>query len=208
MKPEVEAWAKMANEKWAIAEDVPGQTGNKAMGTIGFHYRMRELVQLLELRGSEIVLDVGGGTGWPAHILSEYCKGWHIVDASKKSIEKAQENNKGNDKIMYTLADYEEWDASVKYDRVLFAGSLQYFEDTQKIIGKVYDCLQSGGMAVFTQNPDLTQRTEENKDVHRRWFKCGAIIDLCREIGFQVLAVYKCDYHMMVPYMFNLKAVK
>lgn len=49
-------------------------------------YREEEILDLLNLRGDEIIVDLGGGTGHLASYLADHCKQIYILDQSAKML--------------------------------------------------------------------------------------------------------------------------
>lgn len=54
-----------------------------------FHlYKVKEIESCLGLKGDEVILDIGGGTGYLATRLASHCKKVYILDESKAMLER------------------------------------------------------------------------------------------------------------------------
>lgn len=54
----------------------------------------KEIKDVLQLKGNEIILDIGGGTGRLAEYLSKSCQKIYVLDESKGMLSKVKENQK------------------------------------------------------------------------------------------------------------------
>ena len=88
--------------------------------------KMNEIKNILELRGDEVVVDIGGGTGNLGEYLSESCQVVYVLDESKGMLSKV----KANTKVVPVLGDalYTTFDSS-SVDVVTIVDVLHHIEE-------------------------------------------------------------------------------
>ena len=57
-------------------------------------YKIEQIEEVLELQGNEIILDIGGGTGYLANHLSESCRKIYVLDESARMLSKLRTSDK------------------------------------------------------------------------------------------------------------------
>lgn len=97
---------------------------------------------VLELRGDEVVLDIGGGTGNLGEYLSESCQVVYVLDESKGMLSKV----KANTKVVPVLGDalYTTFDSS-SVDVVTIVDVLHHIENQPRLIEEIYRILKEDG---------------------------------------------------------------
>lgn len=105
-----------------------------------------ELVDILEPQAGENILDLGCGTGYLAHLISE--SGAHVIgiDNSKEMIDKAQHQYPGID---FRIMDAEDFNFKSSLDAVFSNAALHWVLNKQKAIESMFDSLKTGGRLVL-----------------------------------------------------------
>ncbi len=104
------------------------------------------LINMLQLRGDEDILDVGCGTGKLTKKLRGLTKGIVVgTDISEAMIREAQ-NNYGNDDIHFSPIDSENLDRKLGMFDIIFCNSaFQWFKNPQKVVRNFYSLLRFYG---------------------------------------------------------------
>jgi len=104
--------------------------------------KMNEIKNILELRGDEVVVDIGGGTGNLGEYLSESCQVVYVLDESKGMLSKV----KANTKVVPVLGDalYTTFDSS-SVDVVTIVDVLHHIENQPRLIEEIYRILKEDG---------------------------------------------------------------
>lgn len=105
-----------------------------------------ELVDILEPKPGENILDLGCGTGYLAHLISE--SGAHVIgiDSAKAMIEKAQHQYPGID---FRIMDADDFDFKNSLDAIFSNATLHWILNKTKVIECMYESLKTGGRLVI-----------------------------------------------------------
>lgn len=94
------------------------------------------ILQALELKGNEIVLEVGTGTGFMTALLSKLCKKVISIDYfsefTTNAKNKLQAHNRNNVELITGDA-CRGWLENAPYDVIVFTGALEKLTDTHKL---------------------------------------------------------------------------
>lgn len=106
------------------------------------------IISLLQLKASDLVLDVGTGTGvLIPHLLKYLDDSGHItaVDVSEKMLEVAESKYSGKN-ITYRLGDVLEMPIDEKFDLIICYSMFPHFKENKlKAIGTLSQLLKDGG---------------------------------------------------------------
>jgi trans-aconitate 2-methyltransferase len=104
-----------------------------------------EVLERLELRGDEYVMDAGCGSGRVTEKLIERLPGGRViaVDASESMIEKARE--KLGERAHYLVADLAELELSEPIDVVFSTATFHWISDHDRLFARLHDALVPGG---------------------------------------------------------------
>lgn len=104
--------------------------------------KIKEIKEALELRGDEVVIDIGGGTGKLAEYISDCCQIVYVLDESKGMLSKV----KANEKVVTVLGDalYTIFDSS-SIDVVIMSDMLHHIENQSELIKEIYRVLKEDG---------------------------------------------------------------
>ena len=105
-------------------------------------YKFEEIRDVLNLRGDEIVVDIGGGTGRLAENLVNNCKKIYVVDESINMLSKVPKN----EKIVPILEDA--LNSSLKdqsADVVILSDVLHHIGEQEKLITQIHRVLNING---------------------------------------------------------------
>ena len=104
-----------------------------------------ELIDLLDPKPGERILDLGCGTG---HLTAQIAERGAVVtglDASVSMIAQARQNYP---KLKFTLADARDFPASEPFDAVFSNAALHWMPDAEAVIAAVHQALKPGGRFV------------------------------------------------------------
>lgn len=110
--------------------------------------KMDEIKDILELKGEEIVLDIGGGTGKLAEYISDDCKLIYVLDESKGMLTKVEANTR----VVPVLGDglNTNFDNN-SMDIVILSDILHHIEDQQRLIEEIYRVLKKNGKLIILE---------------------------------------------------------
>lgn len=118
-------------------------------------YKDTEITEALNLSGDEIILDLGGGTGYLANTLIEHCKKIYILDESEKMLSELELTN-GIIPICGDAFDLSEIHDAI--DIVIMSDVFHHIKDQELLIDAIYEKLNSGGRLLIM-------------DFHKKHFK-------------------------------------
>ncbi|SET76018.1 demethylmenaquinone methyltransferase / 2-methoxy-6-polyprenyl-1,4-benzoquinol methylase [Natronincola peptidivorans] len=105
-------------------------------------YKVEEIMNALELQGNEMVVDIGGGTGYLAKNLSNSCKKIYVLDQSEKMLSLVEENEKVEAVVGDGMATGFE-DSSM--DVVILSDVLHHVKEQQEILLEISRILKPKG---------------------------------------------------------------
>lgn len=105
-----------------------------------------ELVDILAPQPGETILDLGCGTGYLTHLISESGSKVIGIDNSNEMIEKAKHQYPGID---FKLMNAEEFDFKKSLDGIFSNATLHWVLNKQRAIECMYDSLKTGGRLVL-----------------------------------------------------------
>lgn len=105
----------------------------------------REVLDRLELRGDEVVLDAGCGTGRVTALLAERVPSGHVigVDASPSMIQRARETLGPDAELI--VADLLDLDLTVAIDVVFSNATFHWISDHDALFDRLHALLRPGG---------------------------------------------------------------
>ncbi len=105
------------------------------------------LIDLLQIRPNDNILDVGCGTGKLTACLSRFSRGEIIgIDPSEGMISQAKKQNK-NTGILFKKLSAEQINYRNKFDIIFCNSTMQWFRDNDRVIRNFYFALKPGGKA-------------------------------------------------------------
>ena len=105
-----------------------------------------ELVEILAAKPGETILDLGCGTGYLTHLISESGANIIGIDNSQEMIDKAQLQYPGID---FRLKDAEDFDFKQTLDAIFSNATLHWVLNKQRAIECMYDSLKTDGRLVL-----------------------------------------------------------
>ena len=144
------------------------------------------LIDLLNIKGNETILDVGCGTGKLAHNLLNLTKG-HVtgIDPSEGMIVQAKKQHE-NKRLKFRKLSAEELDYYNEFDTIFCNSAMQWFRDIDIVLDNFYSALKAGGKtgiqapAKKTYSPnfiraiDMVKKDKRTKDIFAKfqspWF--------------------------------------
>ncbi|MGH2951982.1 MAG: class I SAM-dependent methyltransferase [Solirubrobacterales bacterium] len=108
----------------------------------------REVLERLELRGDETVLDAGCGSGRVTRLLAERLPHGRVigVDAAPSMVETAAESLADlGDRIALVTADLSELELEAPVDAVFSNATFHWILDHERLFARLYEALRPGG---------------------------------------------------------------
>ena len=105
-------------------------------------YKLDEIKEALQLKGKEIVVDIGGGTGELAKYLSDKCQKVYVLDESEKMLSKVKKSEKIIP-VLENALDTEFQPNSI--DVVILSDVLHHIENQTKLIDEISRILKNNG---------------------------------------------------------------
>ena len=112
--------------------------------------RLEQMLGLLELSGTESLLDAGGGTGRVAEALRPHLKWIVVADVSSGMLTQARQKNLATTSSQTEHLPFPEG----AFDRVLMVDALHHVIDQAETVRELYRVLKEGGRLVI-EEPDL-----------------------------------------------------
>ena len=109
-----------------------------------------KLIQQLNLKGNERILDLGCGDGGLTAQLAELVPDGSVIgiDASKNMITSARENH-NLENIRFHLMDINDMNFKDEFDVVFSNAALHWVKDHNKLLANVYNSLKAEGVLFF-----------------------------------------------------------
>lgn len=153
--------------------------------TISQPYMVAIMTELLNLSGTEKVLEIGTGSGYQTAILAELCSEVYTIEIVASLSEKAKEvlNKLGYTNVFFKTADGTEgWPDAAPFDRIIVAAA------TDRIPAPLFEQLKEGGkMAIplgdrYTQVLTLVEKLNE-KQITKNYDLCTFVPLLVGKYG-------------------------
>lgn len=104
--------------------------------------KMYEINDALELKGDEVIIDIGGGTGRLAEYLSQSCSGVYVLDESEGMISRVR----ANPKVVAVLGNALETPfEGNSFDIVIMSDVLHHIENQSALIEEITRILKKDG---------------------------------------------------------------
>lgn len=165
--------------------------------------KLNRIIEKLQLRNGDSVLDVGCGTG----VLVEYIlkfigqKGSYLgVDISSKMIERAKEKYKGIKNVNFICNDVLELSFEDCFDAIICYSVFPHIDDKEAAIKKFYRMLKKGGKLAIAHS----QSRDEINNLHKNLPEpvknhflppMDEIIDMCHRS--KLSSIFSVDSHEM-----------
>ena len=138
-----------------------------------YNYGM-DLLNLLDPRDNEVIMDLGCGTGELTYEISKKTPLVTGIDASEKMLSEAVKNYPG---IEFLNINALEMDYQNKFDKVFSNAVFHWIFDQEKFLEKIYNSLKSGGKLIFEmggKNNAAAVLTNIQKSLIKRGFNKNA----------------------------------
>jgi trans-aconitate 2-methyltransferase len=108
----------------------------------------REVLARLELRGDEVVLDAGCGSGRVTRLLLERLPDGRVigVDASPSMIERAQETFAGDERVELFVADLTDLELRDPVDAIFSNATFHWILDHERLFSRLHGALRPTGL--------------------------------------------------------------
>ncbi len=109
-----------------------------------------QVMETMNIRPGDQILDLGCGNGWATRLLAPVSPGAQAIgiDASAEMIARAEELHSFTIRARYEQSAFEELDfPDGKFQHVFSMEALYYSSDPAKVIGEIHRLLSEGGIA-------------------------------------------------------------
>lgn len=111
-------------------------------------YKVEQMEEVLNLQGNEIVLDIGGGTGYLASHISKKCKKVYVLDESEKMLSRI----KVSDNVIPIVGDALDLNTSIEdIDLVIMSDVFHHIKEQEKLIQGIYKKLNKNGKILILE---------------------------------------------------------
>lgn len=152
---------------------------NPALYTDLITHRERAALDLLhrvEIKNPRLILDAGCGTGNVTHIIKRRWPDANVtgLDYSKNMIDAARESNSS---ITWIADDLRTWSTDQKFDLIYSNATLQWIENNDEVILKLFSCLSNNGiLAIQMPRPFIAKFYQAMIDTINE-LKFGALLN-------------------------------
>jgi ubiquinone/menaquinone biosynthesis C-methylase UbiE len=149
------------------------------------------------------VLEIGCGPGTWSRILLKNSGSLDLVDVSKSMLSRA-ERALGRGKARYIEGDFQSVRLRPGYDLIASFRALEYMEEKEKVMRKIYMLLKPGGrVMIITKNPKrelrkrlpLVGRISKTPKLHSKQIGHRELSALFRKAGFRDIRVHPVIVH-------------
>jgi len=140
----------MSHEKIASTFDEWAQSGRGESMEHGHGDVVLQIIEKLNIRAGNQVLDLGCGIGWATRILAQVSAGVQAigVDVSPAMVAKAEELSSLRIRARYEVGRFDELDFNDgKFDHVFSMEAIYYAPDLEKALNEIFRVTKSGGEA-------------------------------------------------------------
>ena len=200
------------------------------VGDLGFRRRIVTLLEYIDIKDGEKVLDLGCGEGFYTMVISElYDAEVTAFDFNATLLEKAAAWTGGGKRVEFVNGDIAETlpFEDNAFDKIVFTEVLEHIDDDRKAISEVYRVLKPGGVLGLTvpnanypffwdplnwtrERVGLGHFSARNTVLggvwsydHKRLYSPGEIKKLAEETGFRTLRVETLTHHC-VPFNYHV----
>ena len=162
--------------------------------------KMDEIKEIMNLKGDEVVLDIGGGTGKLADYVSKDCRKIYVLDESRGMLSRI----KPNKKVIPLLGNALETDFVDKsIDVVIIADVLHHIKDQEGLIDEIHRILKGNGKLIildFEKNhiKIMLLRIFESILFGRLYFKGGREVIKLVESKFVIKSAKHKGYYFII----------
>ena len=200
------------------------------VGDFGFKRRVLKLIEYLDIKAGDMVLDCGCGEGFYTMIVSRlYDTRISAFDQDAEMLEKAASWIKDKARVKFVNGDianglpFED----NTFDKIIFSEVLEHLDNDYQAVQEIYRVLKSGGIAGLTVpnenypllwdplnwtrrclglghfNPKNTILGGIWSYDHKRLYSANKIKQLAEEVGFKVLKIEPLT-HYCLPFNYHI----
>jgi SAM-dependent methyltransferase len=168
-------------------------------------YEFKELQKGLLFSKSDIILDVGCGTGLQTLCLGKTCNRIFGVDTSEEVIKLAEyfgaKVGRVSSKFLCTNIEQAQFPNDY-FDKAFSICVIEHIPEYEKVLAEIHRVLKQGGVFAFSVDA-LTKISGDTLEKHRRdhhvakYFSAKELIEVLRKTGFknvQVYPIFKSDF--------------
>ena len=154
----------MSHEKIANVFDEWAATGRGEKMETGHGDVVEQVIEKLNIRAGNQILDLGCGIGWATRILAQKGPGVQAIgiDAAPAMVKRAEELSPLTIRARYEVGQFENIDFNDgKFDLVFSMEALYYATDLEKALAEVFRVIKSGGSAQIVMDNYVGRPTTE-----------------------------------------------
>jgi arsenite methyltransferase len=154
----------MSHEKIASVFDEWAATGRGDKMETGHGDVVEQVIEKLNIRAGNQILDLGCGIGWATRILAQKGPGVQAIgiDAAPAMVKRAEELSPLTIRARYEVGQFENIDfKDGKFDMVFSMEALYYATDLEKALAEVFRVIKSGGSAQIVMDNYVGRPTTE-----------------------------------------------
>lgn len=162
-------------------------------------YKIRDIEDAASINEDEVVVDIGGGTGFLANHICNSCNTVYVLDESEKMLSRVEE--RGNVKVKKGNALSTPFDSG-SIDTVIMSDVFHHIKEQEELIAEISRILKDSGKIVimdFHKNHIRTRllRLFEFILFGRLFFRTKDEIKVLLEKHFHISKVYDKGYYFI-----------
>ena len=138
-------------------------------------------------------LEIGPGPGtWTRLLYRENMNAFFdLVDISEEMFNQFKLEMREKENVHYNVADIFEFNLNKKYDLVFSSRAIEYFENKDDFLKKVFDSLSDNGTGIIiTKNPEYGFRKNDKRWQHSGQIGVDQFSEKLKNLGFKNIKIY------------------
>ncbi len=162
-------------------------------------YKLKDMEDALSIHKDEVVVDIGGGTGFLAHHICNSCKTVYVLDESEKMLSRVKET--GNVKVIIGNALNTPFESG-SMDTVIMSDVFHHIKEQEELLSEISRILKDTGKIVimdFHKNHIRTKllRAFEFILFGRLFFRTKDEVKVLLKKHFNISKVYDKGYYFI-----------
>lgn len=162
-------------------------------------YKIDNIIEALNLKGHETILDIGGGTGRLAASLKHHCKKVYVLDESEKMLSKLDTS----ENVIPVKGDAFDLSIIEDVDVVILSDVYHHIKDQERLLDVIHHKINNGGHLLIM---DFDRRHYKVKILRmfeyllfgKLYFRTPEELMMTVRKNFEIIDYHNYDYYFIV----------